>query len=52
MLTQQLNDGLRKQDMYEEIRAKSKTKERKLTSMQNQGYKKRSKIIRDYSEYI
>ena len=52
MLTQQLNDGLRKQDMYEEIRTKSKLKERKFTLMQNQGHKKRSKIIRDYSEYI
>ena len=39
MLTQQLNDRLRKQDMHEEIRTKFETEERKLTSMQNQGYK-------------
>ena len=41
MLTRQLNDELRLQDMYEEISTKSKTKERKLTSMQNEGYKEK-----------
>jgi hypothetical protein len=41
MATRHLNDRLRKQDMHEEIRTKSETKERKFTSMQNQGYKEK-----------
>jgi hypothetical protein len=41
VLSRQLNDRLRKQDMLEEIRTESETKERKLTSMQNQGYKEK-----------
>jgi hypothetical protein len=41
MLRRQLNCRFRKQNIYEEIRTKSKTKERKLTSVQNLGYKEK-----------
>jgi hypothetical protein len=41
MLIRQPNNRLGKQDMYKEIRIKSKKNERKFTSMQNQGNKEK-----------